>query len=323
MGNQLFSCCLPGENKQSSGSGDKVGYARLQGGKFGAGPNDVGTVTTGLSDKHSDLRDEVGDGNKRSASSAAVDVRSSAEISLANGASSSSSSCSSGNTRYEGEPTTKSPDEEKAPKHNQNSDVVTHENGGSSNNFNRNHTPNAVYGTSNVYSSTSRGPPGSKKATNGLPLSHPQAIRGVVSSATGGMATRPSRIVHAHPNNDQRQGMIAGAGLGGRAQQFAGTGAVGAAGARGGGRLGAVTAIGGGGGVRGFPGPRGMQRAVPAASSGVMAKYEMKEVLGVGSTSTCYRCVNRHTRKQYACKVRRGGVCVCESGTPGLNDRCG
>ncbi|CAM9388887.1 unnamed protein product, partial [Ectocarpus sp. 6 AP-2014] len=29
----------------------------------------------------------------------------------------------------------------------------------------------------------------------------------------------------------------------------------------------------------------------------------MKEVLGVGSTSKCYRCVNRRSRKEFACKV--------------------
>eukprot|EP00904_Undaria_pinnatifida_P003902 jgi/Undpi1/13512/HiC_scaffold_8.g03171.m1 len=29
----------------------------------------------------------------------------------------------------------------------------------------------------------------------------------------------------------------------------------------------------------------------------------MREVLGVGSTSTCYRCVNRRSKKQFACKV--------------------
>mmetsp|Transcript_67449 Transcript_67449/g.99990 ORF Transcript_67449/g.99990 Transcript_67449/m.99990 type:complete len:386 (+) Transcript_67449:601-1758(+) len=33
------------------------------------------------------------------------------------------------------------------------------------------------------------------------------------------------------------------------------------------------------------------------------AKYDLCEVLGVGSTSTCHRCVNRQTQQSYACKV--------------------
>ena len=32
-------------------------------------------------------------------------------------------------------------------------------------------------------------------------------------------------------------------------------------------------------------------------------KYELLEVLGVGSTSTCNRCVNRETGQNYACKI--------------------
>jgi hypothetical protein len=37
---------------------------------------------------------------------------------------------------------------------------------------------------------------------------------------------------------------------------------------------------------------------------GVMhARYELCEVLGVGSTSTVYRCVNRRTNESFACKV--------------------
>ncbi|CAN0200077.1 unnamed protein product, partial [Hapterophycus canaliculatus] len=39
------------------------------------------------------------------------------------------------------------------------------------------------------------------------------------------------------------------------------------------------------------------------AAGTVLAKYELKEVLGVGSTSKCYRCINRRNRKQFACKV--------------------
>jgi serine/threonine protein kinase len=33
------------------------------------------------------------------------------------------------------------------------------------------------------------------------------------------------------------------------------------------------------------------------------AKYELKEVLGVGSTSTCHRCICRATGLSYACKI--------------------
>ena len=32
-------------------------------------------------------------------------------------------------------------------------------------------------------------------------------------------------------------------------------------------------------------------------------KYEICEVLGVGSTSTCHRCINRIDGKSYACKI--------------------
>ncbi len=32
-------------------------------------------------------------------------------------------------------------------------------------------------------------------------------------------------------------------------------------------------------------------------------KYELKEVLGVGSTSTCHRCISLQTQKHYACKI--------------------
>jgi serine/threonine protein kinase len=35
----------------------------------------------------------------------------------------------------------------------------------------------------------------------------------------------------------------------------------------------------------------------------MMSKYQMCEVLGVGSTSICHRCVDRSTGKSYACKV--------------------
>jgi len=34
-----------------------------------------------------------------------------------------------------------------------------------------------------------------------------------------------------------------------------------------------------------------------------MKKYEMCEVLGVGSTSICHRCINKKNRKSFACKI--------------------
>ncbi len=34
-----------------------------------------------------------------------------------------------------------------------------------------------------------------------------------------------------------------------------------------------------------------------------MRKYQMCEVLGVGSTSICHRCVNKNTGRSYACKI--------------------
>lgn len=56
---------------------------------------------------------------------------------------------------------------------------------------------------------------------------------------------------------------------------------------------------GGGGSIAG----KTVARAVPAAAGTVLAKYEMKEILGEGSTAKCYRCVNRRNKKQFACKV--------------------
>lgn len=35
----------------------------------------------------------------------------------------------------------------------------------------------------------------------------------------------------------------------------------------------------------------------------MQAKYQMMEVLGVGSTSTCHRCVDKRTNLHYACKI--------------------
>ena len=39
------------------------------------------------------------------------------------------------------------------------------------------------------------------------------------------------------------------------------------------------------------------------AESLLHAKYQLMEVLGVGSTSTCHRCLNKKTDLHYACKV--------------------
>ena len=38
-------------------------------------------------------------------------------------------------------------------------------------------------------------------------------------------------------------------------------------------------------------------------TSGMHLKYDMKEEIGVGSTSTCYRCVRKVDQKEFACKV--------------------
>eukprot|EP00752_Nemacystus_decipiens_P014646 g13043.t1 len=109
----------------------------------------------------------------------------------------------------------------------------------------------------------------------------------------------------AHPN-DQRWAGGGGAAhpgdirLSGRGavQKYGGAGAV----ARGG-RFGGVgVGVGAAAAGSGFAGRTGA-RAVPAAAGTVLAKYEMKEVLGVGSTSKCYRCINRRSKKQFACKV--------------------
>ncbi|CAN0381690.1 unnamed protein product [Pylaiella littoralis] len=70
-----------------------------------------------------------------------------------------------------------------------------------------------------------------------------------------------------------------------------------------GGRFGVAGGTFGGGRTGGVFAGKTVARAVPAAAGTVLAKYEMKEVLGVGSTSKCYRCVNRKSKKQFACKV--------------------
>ena len=41
----------------------------------------------------------------------------------------------------------------------------------------------------------------------------------------------------------------------------------------------------------------------PDAEAELNQKYQLMEVLGVGSTSTCHRCILRSTGKHYACKI--------------------
>lgn len=41
----------------------------------------------------------------------------------------------------------------------------------------------------------------------------------------------------------------------------------------------------------------------PAMKAGFFITYDLKEVLGVGSTSTCHRCVRKVDSKPFACKV--------------------
>lgn len=41
----------------------------------------------------------------------------------------------------------------------------------------------------------------------------------------------------------------------------------------------------------------------PTGEQELLQKYELLEVLGVGSTSTCHKCVDRATGKFYACKI--------------------
>lgn len=114
------------------------------------------------------------------------------------------------------------------------------------------------------------------------------------------------RIIHAHPK-DQRQAWVPGADVRSvaprsRPQTLAPR-------RQGGGRFGAVVLTAAGAAGARAPAVRGFQAAIPGASRSVLAKYEMKEVLGIGSTSTCYRCVDRASQKQFACKVRESILC--------------
>ena len=38
-------------------------------------------------------------------------------------------------------------------------------------------------------------------------------------------------------------------------------------------------------------------------TNSIFSKYEMREVIGVGSTSTCHKIVNKQSNKMFACKV--------------------
>ncbi|CAM9153271.1 unnamed protein product [Scytosiphon promiscuus] len=143
---------------------------------------------------------------------------------------------------------------------------------------------------------------------------------GLSAGANGLAAPAPAyrsagAMPRAHPNDQHRRNQQLAVGgahagdtrMGGRgaAQQYGAASGAGAV-ARGGGRFGttalAASARGGGGGAAGIVG-KTVARSVPAAAGTVLAKYELKEVLGIGSTSKCYRCVNRRNKKQFACKV--------------------
>ena len=39
------------------------------------------------------------------------------------------------------------------------------------------------------------------------------------------------------------------------------------------------------------------------AEAALYEKYQLMEVLGVGSTSTCHRCVDKKTGAHFACKI--------------------
>lgn len=306
MGNHIFSCCLPGNGQRhSSSSGGKLDYARLQdSGNLGGArvANELCLDDDAMCSnkvKHVQAVVVGGSSDRRIGSTAAA-VKTGTRESVER------SSSGSGQRQQE------------QPAHS------TTIQGGSDNNSNdidtsrtRSNTsrPKAAVGgstggnnngntTVSFSSSSTHARPRGNANTNGVAFAQQQTPSDTSSAA--GAATRPARIVHAHPNNDSRQGIMSGAGAGsGRGNRGRG-----GASTRGRGRFGVVAfgaAGAAGAGVRGLSAARGMPRPVPAASEGILAKYEMKEVLGVGSTSTCYRCINRSTRKQYACKVGGGG----------------
>ena len=50
-------------------------------------------------------------------------------------------------------------------------------------------------------------------------------------------------------------------------------------------------------------GANGGNGSVAYPKSGFMAEYELKEEIGVGSTSKCFRCLRKIDGKEFACKV--------------------
>eukprot|EP00903_Cladosiphon_okamuranus_P006192 g6089.t1 len=164
---------------------------------------------------------------------------------------------------------------------------------------------NALPATSSGHSGAERGAGG--MAARGYQAGPSTGANGSSYSAGPTPAAMSSHraagaMPRAHPNDQQRWAAAGGGAhagdnmrLGGRGgvQKFGGAGATAGVG----GRFG--VGVGRAGGLAG----RTVARAVPAAPGTVLAKYEMKEVLGVGSTSKCYRCVNRRSKKQFACKV--------------------
>lgn len=168
----------------------------------------------------------------------------------------------------------------------------------------------------NALPATSGGHGGAERGAGGMVargyLAGPST--GANGSSSGPGATAPAlplanraagAMPRAHPNDQQRWAAGGGGAHAGDNMRLSGRGGVqkyGGAGAtaRVGGRFG--VGVGGGAGGGGVAG-KTVARAVPAVAGTVLAKYEMKEVLGVGSTSRCYRCVNRRSKKEFACKV--------------------
>jgi serine/threonine protein kinase len=58
----------------------------------------------------------------------------------------------------------------------------------------------------------------------------------------------------------------------------------------------------GGGGKQPSHQQQSQQQQPPAAAS-FHTKYDLSDVIGVGSTSTVHRCLERSTQKEYACKI--------------------
>ncbi|CAM9304236.1 unnamed protein product [Chrysoparadoxa australica] len=149
------------------------------------------------------------------------------------------------------------------------------------------------------------GPPSSQE-TKQQPRHQPSQLQGYPnkSAAAGrGRSTRPvadqykasrPNMYQAGTGRGQGQGMYMGRGRGGGV-----SGANGRPNANKASRGRGGTAIG-----------RGLGRANMeetksrcSAEAEVMSLFDIKEVLGVGSTSTCYRAVSKSTGKEFACKV--------------------